>query len=328
MSRRQLTLRERCIISYLLEKGYNRKEIAEEIYTTPGTITRELQRNTFDNTYDPEKAHECAEIRRGLPRKLRVIDEEFDRPLIKELLELGLVPEQISQVMKKYLKKKISTAALYNYIKHPVMVQPDLERLLPRSRPGKRRYTKSVLDENARKNRLFIASRSKEANERAEAGHLEMDTIVSRGRKGGVLVIVDRKTLYTWAKQVPDLCADTIKQATFDLLKPIKHRVKSITSDNGSEFSDWKAIKKGLKCEYYFCDPYSSWQRGTVENTNGIIRRDFPKKTDFSKVDEKHFQFRIELMNQRLRKRIGFKTPYELFFNKPSFWDTHFRLRS
>ena len=298
---RQLTLKERYQISWYLEADYEQKEIAEALNRSASTISREIRRNS------------------------RVIDDTV-AVFIEVKLKLKFVPEQISVLLKSQLGVKVSAQSIYNYIHHPLEGREELAKYLPRYKVSRRRRNKKTIERKANDNRVFIDQRSEVINNRERIGDLEVDTIVSKDSKGGALILCDRVAKYTWGVLIPDHKPSTINKAILDTLMPIKDRIHSITSDNGFEFRDWEEIAKQLECDYYFCHPYSSWERGTIENTNGIIRRDFPKGTNFSLVDEKEFEFRIVLMNIRPRKSIEFKTPDEVFFNRESFWDMRKRL--
>ena len=321
MSQRQLTLFERYQISGYLEMDFSQKEISEEIGFSRSTISREIARNSRDNCYDPDLAHYLATVRRSLPRKARVITEEVAE-FIVVLLVFKFVPEQISIILTNFYGVQVSTKSIYNFIRDPFEDREELARLLPRYKTYKRNKYKKYIPRTASDNRVSIDERGEEANNRGEPGHLEIDTIMSKGDKGGALTVCDRSTRCTWAVQIPDHKPSTITEALLTLLRPVKDQIHSITSDNGLEFREWEKIsgEDGLDCDYYFCHPYSSWERGTIENTNGLIRRFYPKGTNFSLVDEKEFQFKIGLMNLRPRKCLDFKTPDELFYNRESFW--------
>jgi len=319
MTRRQLTYVERSQISWFLAMDFDQKEIAEEIGFAESTISKEIRRNSRDNTYDPDVAQFLCDVRKKLPRKARVIVGEVEEFVIY-MLKCGSVPEQISQLLKNSFGVKVSTTSIYNYIHHPFEGREDLAKELPRRKAAKKRKAKKCIERKANDNRVSIDKRPEEINQRERVGDLEIDTIISRGDKGGALTIVDRKALQTWSALIPDHKPSTVNKALLEILMPIKDRIHSITSDNGFEFRHWEEIAKTLECDYYFCHPYHSWERGTIENTNGIIRRRYPKGTNFNEVDEKEYQFWIACMNLRPRKKLGFITPDEVFFDKESFW--------
>jgi len=323
MSHRQLTLPIRYQISVLWEMGLKKKEIAKRTGFHPSTIGRELKRNSREDVYEPERADKFAIYRRSEPRAYRKIDESLE-DFIEASLELGDTPEQMSAYLLVVEGIKLSTQSIYNWINEPFKKRERLKKMLPRARASQRARNKkkTYIGKNEGNDRPSINDRPDLINDRSRVGDLEIDLIVGKNHKSNVLTICDRLSLYTMAAILPDQTAETVEKKLLELLLPYKDKIHSITSDNGSEFSNWKRITKALDCEYYFCNPYHSWERGTIENTNGIIRRSYPKKTDFNMVDEKEFQFRIDLMNFRLRKRIEFKTPDEVFHNRESIWTT------
>ena len=307
----------------LWKMGFKKKEIAEEVKFHPSTIGREIKRNSREDIYDPERAQKFANMRRKMPRTRRIIDDSLEC-FIEVSLQLGDTPEQMSAYLLSVEGIKLSAQSIYNWIKEPLKGREKWQKLLPRAKASRKAMNKKKTYINNKKgdSRVFIGDRLKVINNRRRIGDLEIDLIVGKNHKSFVLTICDRKTLYTMAAILPDQTADTVESKLLELLLPYKDKIHSITSDNGSEFSNWKSVSTKLGCKYYFCNPYHSWERGTIENTNGIIRRSYPKKTDFNLVDEKEFQFRIDLMNFRLRKRIGFKTPDELFHKRESIWKT------
>jgi len=323
MSNGQLTLETRYHISALRKMGLKKKVIAKAVGFHPSTIGRELKRNSRDDVYDPERAQKFADMRRTMPRTRRIIDESLEI-FIEVSLGLDDTPEQMSAYLWLIEGIKLSAQSIYNWINEPFKGREKLQKQLPRAKASQRARNrkKTYIDKKEGDNRVFIDKRPKIINDRERIGDLEIDLIVGKQHKSWVLTICDRKTLYTMAAILPDQTSGTVEKKLLELLLPVKDKIHSITSDNGKEFSNWKKISKKLGCDYYFCNPYHSWERGTIENTNGIIRRSYPKKTDFNLVDEKEFQYKIDLMNFRLRKRIGFKTPDELFHNRESIWKT------
>jgi len=323
MSNRQLTLPVRYQISALWKMGLKKKEIAEHVGFHPATIGREIKRNSREDIYDPDRAQKFADMRRSEPRAPRKIDELLE-VFIEVCLELGDTPEQMSAYLLVVENIKLSAQSIYNWINEPYKKREKLQKMLPRANASRkaRNKKKTYIDKKESALKPSINDRPKEIDERGRVGDLEIDLIVGKNHKSSVLTICDRMSLYTMAAILPDQTSEVVEKKLLELLLPYKEKIHSITSDNGSEFSNWKSVSTKLGCKYYFCNPYHSWERGTIENTNGIIRRSYPKKTDFNLVDEKEFQFRIDLMNFRLRKRIGFKTPDELFHKRESIWKT------
>ena len=160
-----------------------------------------------------------------------------------------------------------------------------------------------------------ISERPAIVDERSRIGDWEADTIIGRERKGGILSLVERRSRYCLLKKIPTKSAQTVAEALCDQLLPVKDKVLTITSDNGIEFTRHQTIAKALDADFFFADPYSSWQRGTVENTNGLVRQYFPKKSDLRLLSETEIQFVNDRLNNRPRKILGFRTPSEVFNN-------------
>lgn len=147
---------------------------------------------------------------------------------------------------------------------------------------------------------------------------MELDTIIGKYHQGSIVTIVDRKSKFTLMKKLPSKEAIGVSNAIIDLLYPIKAITHTLTSDNGKEFSYHENISNSLNIDYYFCDPYSSWQRGLNENTNGLIRRYIPKRTDFDTISDKEILMIQNKLNNRPRKTLGYKTPAEVFYKELS----------
>lgn len=320
MTYTQLTLGIRYQISCYLEEEYSISAIAQLVGYNRSTIHREIKRNSLNGEYDAEYADQLALARKQIARKHIVIDSILESA-IESLLELKFSPEQISKLLSK-TPASVSYQSIYNFIHSPLENRSHLAKLLPFYRARGRNGRKKYIEHIDKDNRLSIELRPLAAELRTRYGDLEIDTIVGKDRKSGVLTVVDRRSRFTWARLIEDHKAETIEKTLLDILLPIKDRIHTITSDNGVEFSNWKSISKQLGCKFYFCHPYSSWERGTVENTNGLIRRFYPKGTDFTKVVEEDLQFAVNLINIRPRKSLNFKTTYEKFFKTESFWDT------
>ena len=163
-------------------------------------------------------------------------------------------------------------------------------------------------------NRLFIEDRPAIVDERKRIGDWEADTIIGKNHRQAIVSIVERKTGLTLIKKVERKTSKAVSQAMIDLLKPYKNKVRTITSDNGKEFAGHEEIAKKLKADFYFAHPYASWERGTNENTNGLIRQYFPKNRDFTTITKKEINFAMERLNNRPRKRLGYRTPNQVFF--------------
>jgi len=166
------------------------------------------------------------------------------------------------------------------------------------------------------KNRVDIDSRPCIVDRRSRIGDWEGDTVIGKGHKGALLTMVERKTLYTVIVRLTGKNAQLLAESAIEHMQHMKDKVKTITFDNGLEFSAHELIAKGLDAKIYFAHPYASWERGTNENTNGLIRQYFPKNTDFTKVTDEDIEHVMERLNNRPRVTRGGRSPNELFLGK------------
>ena len=183
------------------------------------------------------------------------------------------------------------------------------------SKPYRKRYGKN--DRRGKiKNRVSIEQRPAVVDRGNRVGDWEGDTIIGKNRKGALLTMVERKTLYTVIVRLTGKRADLLAEAAIEHMAHLKDQVKTITFDNGLEFAEHEAISKGLGASVYFAHPYASWERAINENTNGLIRQYFPKGTDFTKVTDEQVQFVMDRLNNRPRETRGGCSPNELFMGR------------
>lgn len=313
MGSRQLTEPQRYQIAMLNDMGYNAYFIAEQVGCSHTTIYREIQRNEYKGRYDAGQAHAFAMVRRRFSRKAKVIQGRTEQ-LVIWFLERKFSPETISKILASSLSLKLSPQSIYNHIENDRREGGKLHKLLPFKGRAKRKDYNYKPWETCILGRKFIDERPNAANKRSREGHLEIDTIISKDRKGGVLTVVDRKTRFMWAEIVKDLNSKTVSRTLLKMLEPVKSRVKTITSDNGREFANYKEIEKKLNCKYYFARPYASYERGTVERMNREIRMFYPKRTDFLKISNEDFKFALSLINFKPRTCLNDKSPHNAFF--------------
>lgn len=307
----QLTYEQRCQISALKKSGSTQREVAQIIGVSQSTVSRELARNTGDRGYRHKQAQEKAMRRReDSVKPTKMIPEMI--ALIEVKLRIEWSPEQISGWLLDAHKQLISHEAIYLHIWADKQAGGDLYRYLRRrgKKYDKRRNGKSTRGQI--KNRVSIDERPNVVDEKSRIGDWEIDTVIGKGHRGALVTIVERVTKYTVSAQVDNKSAENVTQATIALLKPFKDVVHTITADNGKEFSYHEEISKRLSTDVYFAHPYSSWERGLNENTNGLLRQYFPKNTDFRKVEQAEVGRAVRRLNSRPRKTLGFKTPDQL----------------
>jgi len=164
------------------------------------------------------------------------------------------------------------------------------------------------------KNAVSIDERPEIVEEMRRIGDWEIDTVIGKNHKQALVTIVERKSKFTVMKKVENKTAELVAAATIELLGPYKERVLTITADNGKEFAHHEKVAEALECDYYFAHPYSSWERGLNENTNGLIRQYFPKGSSFKEIMGKMVKRAKGLLNRRPRKTLDYATPTEVFF--------------
>jgi transposase, IS30 family len=313
----QLTMRERYTIEYLMQEGKTQNFIAEKLCRDKTTIFRELARNSEkDQRYQADKAETLA-----LARCIRESFRRFTDP-VRSIMENKLIahwsPEQISAHLKVREGVNISYELIYQYLDFDRRQGGNLYKLLPhRGEKYKKRNIKTrrrVWKEA--KTRKLIDSRPPIVAEKAEIGHWEGDTVEGKGHQGGIGTFVDIKSKYLVIRKVNDKSALEMKNAVLDGFKNYPKIAKTFTFDNGTEFSLHDQMEKELGTEVYFAHPYSPWERGLNENTNGLIRKFYPKGTDFSTVPEEDILRVQNLINERPRKLLNYKTPKEVLYEE------------
>jgi IS30 family transposase len=307
----QLTQVQRYQISALKKMEHTQSEKAQVLKVNRSTVGRELRRNTGGCGYRPKQADEKAMSRR--PKgKPRIETDEWR--VVEEKLRQDWSPEQVSGWLKKPAGSSISHEWIYQHILTDKHSGGDLYKHLRCQKKRRKRYG-SPERRGKLPNRVSIEERPEVVNQRERLGDWEVDTVVGKNQQGALVSLVERKSRYTLLGLVRRRQADLVKQAVIAMLIPLADRVLSITSDNGKEFAEHVQIAKALDTAFYFSHPYSAWERGTNENTNGLIRQYFPKGSDFSSVTETGTVSVTDKLNHRPRKCLDFQTPFEVFFD-------------
>ena len=312
MKYNQLTQEERYQIKAYKESGLSQLEIARRLFRSASTISRELKRNTGLRGYRPKQAQETSDSRRHRAAKHVKLTAEIQSTLVEYLKEQWS-PEQIKGYCKTHGITMVSHERIYQYIDSDKRQGGKLhEHLRSQRKRYKKRYGKYdgrgvIVD------RVSIDKRPLIVDEKIRLGDWEGDTIIGKGHQGAIVTLVERKSKLTLMKEVPFKSADCVTAAVIELLKPYKHRVLSVTFDNGKEFARHKEIAKRLKTSIYFAHPYHSWERGLNENTNGLIRQYFPKSISLKNICHHKVIDVTHRLNNRPRKSLGFKTPFEVF---------------
>jgi IS30 family transposase len=310
---RQLTQEPRYQISALRKTGMTVRSIAIEVGIHFSTVSRELRRNAFGDGYDPVIAHQLSETRKLTADKANKRLERTDT-IIKESLSLRWSPESISQRLKIEAEEheQLSHSTIYRRIEEDRQQGGLLFRKLPRF--GKTRWKGGKRNKKAGvrliPDRVDIAKRAKVVEDRERLGDWEGDTV--HGQNAHLVTLVDRTSRFTLVQRVLKKTKEQVADAMIKMLKKV-HSVLTITLDNGGEFADHVRVSKATGADVYFAKPYASWQRGTNENTNGRIRRFWPKKFDMATLADQEIEDRILLLNLTPRKVLGGLTPLEAF---------------
>jgi len=304
----QLTYEQRCQISVLNKSKSSQRQIADLVGVSQSTISREINRNTGERGYRHKQAQTLSDNRRKDLCKVTKMTSKMIE-IVDKKIRIQWSPMQISGWLLNENSELLSHESIYLHIWKDKFTGGDLYTNLRRQgkKYDKRRNGKSTRGQI--KNRVSIDDRPKIVDDKSRIGDWEIDTVIGKGHSGALVTIVDRVTKFTVSKQVDSKSADDVTKATISLLKPYKDIVHTITADNGKEFAYHEKISEALETEFYFAHPYSSWERGLNENTNGLLRQYFPKKTDFKNVSQKEVSFAVKRLNTRPRETLGFKTP-------------------
>jgi len=308
----QLTQEQRYQIHGLMKAGFNQSEMAVEAGVHRSTVSREIRRNSGQRGYRPAQTHRLASERREAAVTKRISDEDWE--MVARLIRFDLSPEQAAATVYQERGLKISHEWIYRFIYVDKARGGDLHRHLRGQKPYRKRYGGGRDRRGQLKNRVCIDKRPAVVNKKRRLGDWEGDTIIGRRHQGALISLVDRKSGFTLIGKLTRKTARQVREAATGLLGPISNLVHTITLDNGKEFAFHEDIARSLDARIYFAHPYSSWERGLNENTNGLIRQYFPKKHDFTTITDDEIAEATHRLNHRPRKKLGFKTPYEVFF--------------
>ena len=286
MNYKQLTTEERYQIYILKKAGLSQAKIAVILSRHPATISRELNRNRGLRGYRPKQAQQLTETRRCGANKHRKVTAVIARK-IRCLIRQELSPEQVAEYLRQEQIVSLHHETIYQLVYADKLLGGTLYQHLRILRKSHRKRYGSYDSRGKIKNRVCIEARPAIVDRLSRIGDWEGDTIIGLGRRSALLTLVERKTLYTVIVKLDGKHSGPLATALINGMIKEKDRIKTITFDNGHEFSDHERIAKKLNTKIYFAHPYSSWERGRNENTNGLIRQYFPKKTDLSKVTQK-----------------------------------------
>jgi len=315
MGAAHLSSEERFYIEKRQADDISMRRIAKEMGRCPSAISREIKRNTpldFNGLYSHRIATDLAKARRTKASKDKAFKgiDDFMDAFIRERLSTHTSPDVISGELRVKHLTLIGENTIYRYINHLDSAGEPLRAQLPhKGKAYKRRGT--VL--STIKNRVDISERPKIADEKTEIGHVEIDTVVGKDHKSNLLTIVDKASKTVIIRKIKNKSADAVIEGFEDVFASTFYDFKTITSDNGTEFAGHQKIAEMMDADFYFAKPYSSWERGLNEHTNGLIRRFLPKGTDFNQVTDEEIARIEHILNTRGRASLGYYSPYDIF---------------
>ena len=313
----QFTDEQRYKLEVLLQQNVAKTQISIELNKHISSIYREINRNSNARNaiYRGNLAiRKCNKRHKEKPKNQCFTDEK--KNYVRRLIEEDLSPEQI---VGRALKDGVACVCIETIYKFVWNDQKKGGQLYIHLRNQGKTYRKRGASKDKRGQiigRIGIENRPKEVDEKQRFGDLEIDLVIGKDHKGALLTINDRATGMLQMKKIQSKDAEIVKIATIELLQNWKPFLQTITSDNGKEFSKHQSIATTLEIDYYFANPYCSWERGANENLNGLIRQYFPKGSDFSLITKEQVDIVVEKLNNRPRKRHQFNSPNEVYLQK------------
>ncbi len=312
MSYIHLTIEERTSIAYLKKQGVSLRQIAKTIGRNVSTIKREIERNytnKYDNFYSYYPHTSQTKYKKRISKAHNIVQFPLEViQIIEQRIKETWSPEQIAAFYKDQDFPCYKT--IYKWINDGTIINGN-KKLLRRKGKGGWYETRGKFNKGK-----SIRKRDKKVYKRADYGHWELDTVVSGHKTKGkacFITLVERKSRFYKAIKSPNRHADVVARLIIDYLKQFpSDLVKTITTDNGTEFADWKIIEKELNCEVYFCDTFCAWQKGSNENSNGLLREFFPKGYNLSRYTQVYIDKKVDLINNRPRKCNNWISPSKL----------------
>jgi transposase, IS30 family len=311
----QLSQEERYTIALLRRSFISISEIARQLGRSPSTISREIVRNrqVCDGRYRAALADSYARVRRQRERRgFRAPPELWQQ--VVSLLKLQWSPVQISGTLRLRSPFSVSHETIYRYIYDDMRHGGSLYSHLRIVTKCHRKRYRSRDSRGILPGKRHISQRPAEVEARLRFGHWEGDTVIGHGSRHCLLTLVERKSGFSIIKKLEARTADCATQAALQAISEHQHRFKTITFDNGTEFHDYKTLEQHFPLTCYFATPYHSWERGSNENLNGLIRQYIPKGLSMSGVTQAYCDAVALRLNTRPRKRYGFKSPWEVYY--------------
>jgi len=316
---RQFTEKDRIEIYAMKQAGKEQNKIATKLGVHPSTISRELSRNTDRRGYRPKQAQQKTLHRRFTARKaVKITLETID--YIESKLREQHSPEQIAERMKfdsgRYAPA-ISHERIYQHIWQDKAQGSTLYKHLRIGGTKQRRKRRNNRDMRGTiPNRVGIEKRPKLVERGIRIGDWEGDTVIGKNHQGALVTLVDRKSKLTLIGKVARYTTEAVKQTIISSMEALPRRNYTLTVDNGKEFASHESVAETLQFKVFFADPYSAWQRGLNENTNGLTRQYVPKGSEVRSLTDRQVQHIMDRLNNRPRKSLGFLTPNEVFYKR------------
>lgn len=316
-----LTEQNRYVISHLKLAGYSCREIARRIGRSHTTISREIKRNgpkIPGDVYWYYVTHPVAVARLHQAKHRRRQENRKLVDYVESKISQGWPPEVISARLKLEYptdrQMRICHETIYLWIFLDAQKGGDLYQHLRRRHKRRRKQKRYGTGRRFLPGRVSIDERPSSVNQRKRFGDWEGDTLEGAKGTGGLATHVERKSRYLLAVKLPDKKASTMTKQSIKAFRKVPRKLRhTLTVDNGREFTNFKELESKTNLNVYFADPYSAWQRGTNENTNGLLRQYFPKGTNLKLISEKEVAFVVKKLNNRPRKCLNYQTPYEVF---------------
>lgn len=313
MTYHQLTSGERYMISALRKQELNQSQIAAQLGRHRSTICRELKRNLDRRYYSPLNAQFLTNGRRSRSRR----NSQFNAKQlarVEGLLGQQWSPEQISGFLRKRRELSISHETIYRHIWKDRKMGGSLYIHLRGARKRRRKRYAAYDSRGRLAGKRHISERPASVETRTRLGHWEIDTVIGTGSKHCIVTIVERKSGYLLIGKLKARTKQQTSARTIRLIRQHAKQFKTITADNGTEFHAYSSIERATHVPFYFATPHHSWERGTNENTNGLIRQYLPKGISLTKLNQYQCNAIARHINRRPRKRLNFKTPAECFY--------------
>lgn len=315
---KKLTAQERDLIAIWRSRGVTMRQIAKDLHRSHATVIREVRRNRFGTHYVAIHAHALARRRKAHAGKRHPLKNPWLYAYVVERLRWGWSPEQIAGRLTKEHPNVPSRNLCHETIYRFIYAEENQDQKLWEHLPWKRKKRKKKQGRKVHKSRIpdrvSIHHRPDAVNQRLEFGHWEGDSLIGRRERGKVIhTTAERRTRFFKAVLADSLEAHERSQKQYQLFAGLpKPARKSTTLDNGKEFTQHKKLHK-LGMRTYFADPYSAWQRGTIEHQNGLLRRYLPKSTSFDALTQQELDDIVEEINDKPRKVLHYQTPKEAF---------------